>query len=137
MITLVPVLSGYARPLWPQIEAWIASATKEAGDWWSPDDVLAGIERGALTAWVLADDARLWGVVVSEIETAARHKIGVIALCAGEEQSKWLHLLPEIEDWARDQGCSEMMVKGRGGWVRRLRSHGYGERYVAIGKDLQ
>ena len=137
MIALVPVLPRYAHALWPQVSEWVASATKETGDWWQPSDVLAGIKADRMTAWVIADDRRLWGVVVAEIEIAARHKIGVIALCAGDDQAQWLHLLPEIEEWAREQGCSEMMVKGRPGWVRRLRGFGYGERYVAIGKALQ
>ena len=136
MIALVPVLDRYARSLWPQIEAWVASATKDTGNWWQPDDVLAGIERGNLTAWVSADEHRLWGVVVAEVENAARHRIGVIALCAGDELSRWLHLLPEVEGWARDHGCTEMMIKGRSGWARRLRSHGYGDRFVTIGKDI-
>lgn len=136
MTALVPILPRYARALWPQIAEWIASATDEASGWWQPDDVLAGVERDELTLWIVADADRLYGVVVTEVETAARHTIGVIALCAGIEQAKWLHLLPELEGWAAERGCTEMMVKGRAGWARRLRAHGYGERYVAVGKGI-
>lgn len=137
MIALVPVIDRYARRLWPQIEAWIASAVADTGDWWHSDDVLVGIESGGLTLWVVTDEDEFYGVVVCEVEVAPRKRVGVIALCAGRDQSEWLHLLPEVEGWARENGCSEVQVRGRPGWARRLKSQGYGERYIAVGKGLQ
>lgn len=136
VIALVPLLPCYARAIWPQIDEWVCSATDDTGNWWSPANVLDGIERGNLVTWVIADEDRLYGVVACEIETAPNHTIGVISLCAGDEMQQWLHLLPEIENWASENGCSEVQVRGRPGWVRRLKSYGYGERYIAVGKAL-
>ena len=136
MIALVPVLPRYARALWPVITHWVEAACEHNGGWWSAPDVLDDVEADRLTLWAVADESRLWGIVVTEVETAANYAIGVIALCAGDEQARWLHLLPELEEWAACNGCSEMMVKGRPGWARRLKSYGYGERYVAVGKVI-
>jgi len=136
MTALVPIIPAYARSIWPQIERWVASATDQTGNWWAPKDVLSGIERDKLVAWVVTDAERLFGMVGCEIEYAANHSICVICLCAGDEMQRWLHLLPEIENWASENGCSEVQVRGRPGWVRRLKSYGYGERYIAVGKAL-
>lgn len=41
-------------------------------------------------------------------------------------------LLPQIERWARDAGCTQaQLTVGRRGWVRALRGHGY-EEYATI-----
>lgn len=133
---LLPILAPYVRSVWSQIEPWIAAATADTGDWWQPADVLAAVECGGLTLWVISGDDGLYGTVVTDIETAPSRKIAVIALCGGIEQHRWLHLLNELEDWARGMGCTEVQVRGRPGWVRRLRTNGYKQRYITVGKDL-
>ena len=136
MTALVWVPPSKIGEVWSYILPWVASATADTGDWWQPEDVRGNIEAGRMTLWIISDGIDPLGIVATEFEQAAQHKICVVALCAGREQSRWLHLLTEIENWALDAGCSEIQVRGRAGWVRRLKSLGFTERYIAIGKPL-
>ncbi len=136
MIGLVPILAPYAGRIWPEVKHWIEAATKESGGWWSASDVLAGIERDALHLWAVTDGQIVYGAVVLEIEQSPQKRIAIVALCAGHSQDLWLHLLPELEAWARGHSCHEMQVRGRPGWQRRLTEFGYQQRYITIGKPL-
>lgn len=43
---------------------------------------------------------------------------------------------PRLDAWARRQGCSEMLVEGRGGWARALKDIGYRQWSVTLRKAL-
>lgn len=47
-----------------------------------------------------------------------------------------MEALPHLEDWARQEGCSQVQVHGRRGWVRALRGHGYDEYQTTVRKLL-
>lgn len=43
---------------------------------------------------------------------------------------------PRLHAWAKAQGCTEMLVEGRGGWVRALKDIGYRPWSVTLRKAL-
>jgi len=43
---------------------------------------------------------------------------------------------PRLHAWARRQGCTEMLVEGRAGWVRALKDIGYRPWSVTLRKSL-
>lgn len=43
---------------------------------------------------------------------------------------------PRLHAWAQAQGCSEMLVEGRAGWVRALKDIGYRSWSVTLRKAL-
>ncbi len=48
-----------------------------------------------------------------------------------------IEALPHLEGWARQEGCTQVMVHGRRGWVRALAKHGYDEYQVLTRKLLE
>lgn len=44
--------------------------------------------------------------------------------------------LPQLERWARDNQCTEMLVEGHPGWARALRNDGYRPWSVTVRKAL-
>lgn len=93
---------------------------------------------------VLVGDADLWVVLGEENETlcalttrimhSAQAKWCVIDACGGKDMRRWIHLLKEIESWARSNGCTRMQVPGRTGWGRVLPE--YEHAYCVLEKEL-
>lgn len=53
---------------------------------------------------------------------------------AGGDLGELLPMEHDIEQWARDQGCSRMEIIGRGGWVKQLAGYRRGGLWMI--KDL-
>jgi len=53
----------------------------------------------------------------------------------GGDLAEMLRRCPDVESWAREQGCERMTLIGRKGWERVLRPRGYRPIYM-LAKDL-
>lgn len=77
---------------------------------------------------VLSGRALLWLVNGDGIECAAvtrldlteRSKVCTILACGGRGRVRWLHLLNQIEQYAKAEGCTSTRLYGRKGWKRAL-----------------
>ena len=76
-----------------------------------------------------SDGMQLWFVVDGEevlataITWLVQFPLAKVCYCvvAGEHMDRWLHLLSEIEDWARSAGCRELVLdRARKGWARKI-----------------
>lgn len=133
---LYQVARNDVQTVWPMVERWVETAADEAHGWWTADDIRERLETGGAGLWLVIDDIPV-ACVVSEIETGPRFSTVVISICAGSGMEIWLHLLPQIEAWAKAIGARVIEVRGRKGWARALKSSGYAERAVIVGKELQ
>lgn len=43
---------------------------------------------------------------------------------------------PLAEQWAKSQGCIEIQLDGRRGWIRRLKQYGYRHEKTTVAKGL-
>jgi hypothetical protein len=50
-------------------------------------------------------------------------KLGTIRFASGKDSPRWLHLLDEMEDKARQSGCQALEIIARKGWERKLPSY--------------
>jgi len=114
---------------WARCEAWISSALDLSGGTHSIEDVKAAVESG---------EARLWGwdrsAVVTEVQTWPRAKFLLIWLAGGDLKELRDVMLPLMEEYGREQGCSRSYVVGRPGWAKAL--PGYRTVAVSIAKEL-
>lgn len=96
------------------------------------------IERNVLEGrsllWLVWDGERVNASVVTELTIAQGKKACTIVACAGDGRSRWMHLLGQIEDYARAENCVVVRVIGRQGWKRLL--DGYDVRWSILEKDL-
>ena len=67
------------------------------------------------------DNGRIRGIVVTRIGQATSGiSIGEVAIMAGDGIAEWVHLVTQLEDWARAHGCSKIQAITRKGLVRYL-----------------
>ena len=97
----------------PLIEAAIARGLPTH----TADDVRADIDAGRQQLWCEGETA-----IVTEIVTFPRMKACRVVYVAGR-MADVERLKPEIEGWARGEGCGFMLAGGRKGWVRTLRDY--------------
>jgi hypothetical protein len=84
--------------------------------------------------------AQWWGndksVVITEIQRFPNYSVLNYWLVAGELQS-CLDLQPEIDRWARLQGCARAIGMGRQGFLRVLPRYGWMPYAIGMWKDLR
>ena len=90
---------------------------------------------------LIVADAQLWcayrerleAALVTKIQTDAHSHYCLLLSCGGENPRHWAGHLPQVEEWARSHGCTEMRIYGRRGWAKLL---GYDEVAVKMRKAL-
>jgi hypothetical protein len=95
------------------------------------DDLYAAIESGDAKLWVNRDS-----IVVTQIVEfpLSRHLNVWVGAGLLDDVIGVLH--PEIEDYARQEGCDSMTALGRRGWRKSLSKHGWVDTLTQYRKDL-
>lgn len=117
MLTLVPD----ALPMPPHFERckeWI-EASLEEGSFTTAEDVRVALAENRAQIWPGSRS-----VIVTEINAYPNQKV-VRVWVAGGDMDEIVAMAPGIEAWARLQGCSSVVVEGRKGWEKVLKSFGY------------
>jgi hypothetical protein len=105
--------------VWPHVEAMLERAMQRGGvsDF---EELEQRVWRGQALLWIVWDGEKIPAAVVTAISIANGRKLCIIVACGGAERARWLHLIDEIESYARDEGCAAMVIVGRRGWERLL-----------------
>jgi hypothetical protein len=82
--------------------------------------------------------AQLWPLPNSAVVTAIEHyPTGITALrywLAGGDLNEILGSEQLIESWAKERGCTRVVINGRRGWLKALK--GYHELHTAVAKEI-
>lgn len=118
--------------LWPSIEPLIKRGLRAAQDTWASEDLIDFIRRGDKQLWLSVPHADC--ALVTQIDQWPRGKVLHIFMVAGKLPAHWDEILLAIEGWAKDRGCRKVEIRGRLGWMRKLK--GYSTPRVFMEKDL-
>jgi hypothetical protein len=84
--------------------------------------------------------AQWWGneqaAIITELLSFPNYDVLNYWLVAGELDA-CLALQPEIDRWARMQGCRRAIATGRSGWLQVLPRYGWKPYAIAFAKDLR
>jgi len=116
---------------WARCASWLEAALDHAGRTHSLGDVLAELESGRARLWTGASSA-----LVALVEDDPGERRLLIWLAGGDRSELEEALLPQAETWARGRRCRRVLVIGREGWARTLRSKGYAPLARIIAKEL-
>lgn len=97
--------------------------------------IRADLAQGKKQLWGFKEGVVL-GIAVTEVFETPKGKCCQICAACGTESSKGQidAIIASIEAWAREIGCSRMMLQGRRGWLRRL--DGYRQTGVVLEKEF-
>lgn len=104
---------------------------------WTEDELLEDVEAGRLMVWTITKQDRVVGVFTTRVMKGKVLWVLVEDL-AGENMQEWLwdgHRA--LETWARELGAEQIVLEGRNGWGRALRSLGYETRRIQAVKRLE
>ncbi len=117
-----PIHSTGALSVWHQALPFVDRAMKFDNGRVSTDDLLDKIQSRDMQLWFGVEDDRLDMVAITEICIWPQMKVARFVVLAGEDfDSWWAFARPMFAEWAQREGCTQFEVKGRKGWLKKLR----------------
>jgi hypothetical protein len=129
--------------VWSLVEKDIKGALAYSSQLTDSDFVYDLAKKGNFQIWVLWDkdekitSKKYYGVVVTEIIQRKFGKVCHIYIMTGRQRLKWQHLISEIEDFAKENGCKMMELIARPGWQRVLKIFDYKRTHVVLEKQIK
>jgi hypothetical protein len=106
--------------VWPIVRSMVAQAPVKT-DMGSVSELDTDVLSGRALLWIVHSDERgIEAATVTRLDLTEHSKVCTILACGGAERSRWLQLLPEIENYAKAEGCDGVRLYGRRGWKRAL-----------------
>ena len=124
--------------VWETVENWIDDASK-ADDESSLNEIQDKLKAGKMQLWVVLQLPLFVPVAcyVTEVELSPTQAILNTAYLGGDDIDEWLPLVEStIQQFAESLGCGKLTLRGRRGWVKKLREFGWTEELVVMNKEL-
>jgi hypothetical protein len=110
---------------------WIKAALSHTADSHRIGDVKEAVMMGRAHLWPTQN-----GCVVTTFSDFPASRLCQLWLMGGDFNEVFTKWNDVIESWAKDQGCDQIIVNGRKGWQRRLKSVGYEFASVVLAKRI-
>lgn len=105
--------------VWPFVGQFIVSAAVRGGGLHLPE-VIERLPDARALLWVIEEDGAFVAALITQVEAGDDGTCCRIVALGGSGASDWVHLISQIEDYARDEGCVRVRFEGRHGWRRHL-----------------
>jgi len=136
-MNIFPLKSDQVEPMWPVLGPFIEKALSYTQGELDPLDICKRALDGEMTIWLVAIEAKVIGVVVTEVIAFAQYDVLRIVTLSGERFKEWKADLDKIlVKFAQLIGARRIEAVGRPGWVRALRDLNYQATYVIVTKVL-
>lgn len=109
---------GMVGELWPHVRSMVGRASDKT-DMGSLSELDTDVLSGRALLWTVHGDG-IEAATVTRLDLTEHSKVCTILACGGAGRSRWLHLLSEIETYAKAEGCDGVRLYGRRGWKRAL-----------------
>jgi hypothetical protein len=94
------------------------------------------IERFDVQLALIWDGRNAHALIGIQFTRRGDELIGEIIWLTGKDRRRWLHLLPEVEQYLKDMGCAVIRPICRPGWWRLIEPHGYRRTHYVLEKAL-
>jgi hypothetical protein len=121
--------------VWSEIAHLVPSVIERSRGRLTLDNVVDAIGTGAISLFIVWDGSEALAVVGLKIGIApSGMKVGTVQYASGRDSQRWIHLLDDLEGYARQSGCQVLEVIARKGWEKKLPS--YKRTHVFLEKAL-
>jgi hypothetical protein len=131
---LVGIPSTEVDNVWTSVSNMIEKAIDYGTSRITALEVYKRIKAREYQLWTVVDDDGIRAVVVTEIVDAPKGRVASIFICTGDGVDKWVNLLSEIEQWAKENHCDTIEAFARPGWKRMLPE--YRARHIHLERQL-
>lgn len=121
---------------WSEFFPFIQNIAEESRGKFLPVDVFGAIARAEFQLWRAAEGGEVQGVILTRLMQFPRLLACEGLAVTGHDYKEWIGLIPEIESWAKERGCSTAMPIARRGWERVLKPQGYEATHVLLEKRI-
>ena len=122
--------------IWSKVEPHIQKAL-DRGSRWTADEIYDGLRQSNLQLWTSQTDScdpekQIEAALITAIQTR-ENKYCLLLAIGGDNIDEWVGWLPVVEQWAQNEGCTEMRIYGRIGWAKKIN---YDVEYTKMSKAL-
>lgn len=122
MTTLVHVKLALLPQVIAATRNWLVQIIETRPGWITEEQAIALLLHGELQLHLAIDEKNVAvAALVTELKQSPSGKIKVCCIVgiAGINRHLWMDHLEGMEDWARAEGCSAVLIQnGRKGWLR-------------------
>lgn len=116
---------------WARCRPWITAALKSTPQLETIDDIELKIADGQYQFWAGKNAA-----AVTEVREYPEARVINLLHAGGDMGSLVNELLPVLYKFGADVGCTRLMILGRKGWERVLKTEGYEHAATVLTKSL-
>ena len=118
----------------PMVLPLMEAICERSAERYSVPGMIDRFVKGEWILWIVWDGS-VRAIVGTELyRDVSGLKCCMIRFATGRQAATWTHLLAEIEDWARENGCRRLDMLARKGWAKHLPE--YRMSHVFLEKDL-
>lgn len=122
------------REIWLHVSPLLRAACRRTG-LNAFSDIEADVLAGRSLLWVAWDGHAVEAAAATVLINSEIGKVCVITVCGGSGMKRWLPLIGQIENYAKNEGCTRVRIYGRKGWLRVLDD--YEQKHIIMDKEVQ
>ena len=117
--------------VWDNIKEYAAGCAKYTFGRFTAEDMLEGLLTKDKQLWIAFDNVSIHAFWVTEVITYPQIKTLVMHFVGGKNIKAWGNIgLKQLQEFARDTGCSKIESYGRPGWEKIWKKQGYEKKLV-------
>ncbi len=121
---LLQIPTNVTDQVWGAVEPFLARAVEFSRGTHTVEAAREKVRRNAAQLWVVIEDEKPHKIRAAGITSIVDYPSGMravkIELLAGDDMKTWFELKNEIEEWAKQNGCSTCLFWARKGWAKWL-----------------
>ncbi|WP_455466970.1 hypothetical protein [Bartonella sp. B39] len=125
-------------PYFENVLKSISYFQKKFSDDYTPQSILNDILKGEKLLWIIVDEQEnFMAHVTTELQKLITGTLRAVIVTLGGKGGELLtKLIPQIESYYKEKGAKELVIIGRRGWEKSLKSHGYFVNLLEYRKQL-